>query len=280
MNQSAITQIWVETASGSWLGNRDDNEDRSYFDGQILALFDGIGGRAFGDAAATIALAEIVRSVTLDKLRRRLDVGRYLNKADRAVRDLGASLGLHVGTTAVVALLEIADDQLVCQLGWAGDTKALLLRGDGVVNLTSVSDPATVAGEPLRNWLGSGDHLPVRRISHSLSSGDTLILVSDGVTDVLDLTTLGGLVRSSPSAHSAVDLVLNAAMSRGGDDNATVVIARFSDTPGTARLSSKVKPSLPHVHEHIEPADPVDPIKELPTVASQRERTEPLRLRD
>jgi len=225
----------VEASAGSWLGQRSGNEDRVYADGPILALFDGIGGRAFGYAAASIALSEVVRQATVDRLTGRIDVASTLGAADKAVRQVGASLGVHIGTTAVVVLLEVLDGQLLAHVGWAGDSAAYLLRGNDVATLTDDHADGPLIDGGLAAWLGSGDHLAPRNVTHQLRADDTLILVSDGVAEVLDNSTIGWLTKSAPSAHAAVDVVLNAAASKGASDNCSVVVATVHDMVDVGR---------------------------------------------
>jgi protein phosphatase len=65
-----------------------------------------------------------------------------------------------------------------------------------------------------------------------LQPGDSLILVSDGVTGYLDEGDLTAVLRHTDSAQAAAERLVAEAVQRGGADNATAVVVRRQE--GTA----------------------------------------------
>ncbi len=229
----------IDVGTSSWIGQRSTNQDRVYADQSTIALFDGIGGRAIGEVAATLALAETLRVSAIDRVSTQLDVLRCLQQADHTVATFADELGVSIGTTAVVVLFFVTGRRLSCQLGWAGDSTALLVRDEGIVDLTAAppeTDPAATIYHGLTSWIGTGDHRPPTAAEHSLYPGDILILVSDGVTDVLDPAEIGRIVIDSDTAQDAATAVTSVARDRVTKDNASAVVARVR--PGDQTSSS------------------------------------------
>ena len=70
-----------------------------------------------------------------------------------------------------------------------------------------------------------------------LEAGDSIVLLSDGVSDVLDVDEIGRLVRAGATAQAAADAVADGAVDRATGDNATLVVVRHvaSSTGDRAR---------------------------------------------
>jgi protein phosphatase len=65
----------------------------------------------------------------------------------------------------------------------------------------------------------------VQRVS--LADADQLLLCSDGLTDMVDDTTIGAILEGAASANDACQQLVTLALQNGGKDNVTVVLARF-----------------------------------------------------
>lgn len=226
-----LPAVSIETAVGTSTGRRPTNQDRVYADSSTIALFDGVGGMAFGDVAASVALAEVLKRVAIDGLTGGIDIASVMRAADDSVQAVGASIGVHIATTAVVGILEQTSEGLAVRLGWAGDSTALLVRAQGVLALTTAGASSHGAKETgITNWLGNGEHLPPRNATFELMAGDTIVLLSDGVTGVLPAAAIGWLVSASTSPRQAVERILAAAETKGATDNCSVVIANIQSS--------------------------------------------------
>src|SRR3954465_10333514 len=107
--------------------------------GALLAVCDGMGGEAGGEVASTTAVATLYREA-LGALpgRSSLDVARGLLEAVQAAnRDIQQVGGGHVEVErmgATAAVCAVADQMLI--LAQVGDSRAYLLRGEHLVQLT------------------------------------------------------------------------------------------------------------------------------------------------
>jgi protein phosphatase len=129
-------------------------------------------------------------------------------------------------------------------IGHVGDTRALVFRGGHLSKLTS---DHSLVGEllrknslseeeamrhPQRNMLtralGLEQTVDVDVIDQDLEGGFTLLIASDGVTGVIKSGELEQLLRDAPaSAQLLADAIVQAAVARGGHDDATCVVGIF-----------------------------------------------------
>jgi len=81
----------------------------------------------------------------------------------------------------------------------------------------------------LTNVLGAREETDVRMTEHDLSPGDAILLCSDGLHSVVDDKVIEAVVSAGGTAVEIVTQLIQAALSRGGRDNVTAVLARFGD---------------------------------------------------
>jgi protein phosphatase len=92
--------------------------------------------------------------------------------------------------------------------------------------------PEHAATHPFRHVLtralGAARERVEAEVQHvALADQDQLLLCSDGLTDMVDATTIGAILRSAVSAHEACQKLVTLALQNGGKDNVTVVLARY-----------------------------------------------------
>jgi len=159
---------------------------------------------------------------------------------ERSLRD-HALQGM--GTT-VVGLLISAEKRAV-HVAHVGDSRAYRIRDGKIAQLTR--DHSLYA---MLQAAGIGELPPPEEFAHRsvvtravgtarcdpdtqilpLVSGDTLLLCSDGLTDILSNETISQIMLSSEADVAARALVSEAYMA-GGDDNITAVVVRVEDIP-------------------------------------------------
>lgn len=233
-------------------------EQNYEMNGYGMLVADGMGGLAAGEVASRMALSKLVELIleTSDwtlSLRRHRDVTTVLERMaerffqiDEIVRKEAASDStLHgMGTTLTVAAA--LGNNLI--LGHVGDSRAYLLRGDEFRQLTTdhtlaqalidagVANRDDPASRSMRHVLtaavgslGKGEP-EVQRFK--LSSGDQLLLCTDGLTEIVDDTTIISVLRDAKSSQAACDQLVDLALAGGGTDNITVVLAHFSFLDG------------------------------------------------
>ncbi len=233
----------------------EDLIEQSYFiTGFGLLVADGMGGMAGGDVASRLALSKLVELIvdTTDwtlALQRHKDVMTVLERMtdrflqiDNIIRkeaDNDESLQ-GMGTTLTVAGT-IGNDLII---GHVGDSRAYLLHGDKLTQLTTdhtlaqalidagVANPDDPASRSMRHVLtaavGSlGEQVDPQVQRFDLGRGDKLLLCTDGLTEMVDDATIAQVIREAKSAQDACQDLVDLALAGGGTDNITVVLAHF-----------------------------------------------------
>jgi len=220
----------------------------------LLVVADGMGGEPAGDVASQIAV-NALRDAFPELPEG--DLGQALKQAYRKANDAVARAGIEepayagMGTTLTSALLH----GKYATIANVGDSRAYLLRGDGLTQITR--DHTFVADEmakgrisadaarnhPRRNILtqviGTAPKLDSSLPSIfelTLLPGDRLLLCSDGLYDPLDEVDIRRTLRGQEPDAAAGALVA-LAKERGTRDNASAVVAAAFPTrvpaPGT-----------------------------------------------
>ncbi len=213
----------------------------------ILMVSDGMGGAAAGEVASQIAVETVGRSMnphvlnTAEALVEQMV--EALRSANRAItkrsRQFPEMTGM--GATATAAVLY----QQHAFLGQIGDSRAYLIRGDQIVQLTkdqSLVNQLVEAGRiseeearvhPRKNIilqaLGSQEALHVATAKLEICRGDYLLLCSDGLSGMLSDDDLLAVIRRNDEVDAACRELVKLANQNGGIDNITVVLAEMSD---------------------------------------------------
>lgn len=233
----------------------EDLFEQNYFMiGYGLLVADGMGGMAGGDVASRLALSKLIELIvdTSDwtlALQRQTDVMTVLERMTERFFQVDNILRREadndhtlqgMGTTLTVAGA-LGSDLII---GHVGDSRAYLMDRDKLTQLTTdhtlaqalidagVANPDDPASRSMRHVLtaavGSlGDQVnpQVQRIK--IRSGDKLLLCTDGLTEMVDDTTIASVLREAKSAQSACQDLVDLALAGGGTDNITLVLAHF-----------------------------------------------------
>jgi protein phosphatase len=131
-------------------------------------------------------------------------------------------------------------------IGHVGDSRAYLHRRGAVHQVTrdhTLAQELADAGMPksetaefghiLTNVLGGpGGHSTTDVHHFALENGDSLLLCTDGLTDLVTDEEIARTLDSGGDAQSLCRALVGLALERGGADNVTVVLARY-DIPTT-----------------------------------------------
>jgi serine/threonine protein phosphatase PrpC len=224
---------------------RNRNEDRCHWDEQrgIFIVVDGVGGQAAGEKAADTAIV---------KLRNRLErqTGSPEGRVREAIADANdeiyrlASIRPEWKGMACVLTVAVVDNGDVI-VGHVGDTRLYKIRNGRLQKVTRDHSPVgeredaheisevEAMRHPRRNEVfrdvGSEPHHPddpdfidVARLPFERDAA--LLLCSDGLTDLIDSSTIGTIVDTfAGRPREVVRELIEAANEAGGKDNVTAV---------------------------------------------------------
>jgi serine/threonine protein phosphatase PrpC len=211
--------------------------------GLLLAVADGMGGAMAGEVASQLAIEQLIRRLSSpsqeQELSKRLSEG--LKSANLAVRRAAQDNLSRAGMGAAMTAALIHDGHVV--LGQVGDSRGYLIRGDEVRQLTRDQSLVQVLidigqltedeakGSPERHVIlqaiGVHDELKPSLSAITLAIGDHLMLCSDYLMQKVTAAEVFGTVRVAESLGDACQHLVALANERGGEDNITVLIARF-----------------------------------------------------
>lgn len=223
----------MEVAGATHVGRvRERNEDAYHVDAdhRVLIVADGLGGHPAGDVASRIAVerlaAELSRNGS-DHAERLVSALHTAN--DSIVADADTDRSRYgMGTTAVIAYLE--PDERTAWIAHVGDSRAYLCR-DG--RLRQVTDDHTTGGVfgrgQITQALGSANGIDPDHVNVELSGGDRLLLCTDGLTDMLDDGDIAAVLGDDLATQDTCDLLIEAALARGGVDNITVIVVDITN---------------------------------------------------
>jgi serine/threonine protein phosphatase PrpC len=94
-------------------------------------------------------------------------------------------------------------------------------------------DPAQLADHPLRHVItravGTLAETELEIEERTLTDGETLLLCSDGLHDLVTDEELGRVLASTPALDAAAQALLDRAIAAGGRDNVTALLVRYDE---------------------------------------------------
>lgn len=224
--------------------------------GHLFAVADGMGGHAAGEVASQLAIQTLFnRYYHGEWAGPKETLLAAIAAANQAIFEKAeANSAMHgMGTTLVVALYH-PQHSLIANVG---DSRAYLYRSGKITQITR--DHSWVAEQVHSGVITEKEarHHPLRNvITRSLGNepqitpdifdlpplpGDTLLLCSDGLSNLVQDKEMAGILRSYP-LDEAADRLLELALERGAPDNVTLVLIQLQNAP--QRRSHSVLPWL------------------------------------
>ncbi|MHB9154782.1 MAG: PP2C family protein-serine/threonine phosphatase [Endomicrobiales bacterium] len=226
--------------------NREKNEDFFVFD-EVRGIFivaDGLGGHAHGEVASRLAseeLLEFFQKLYAKDRFRSLDekmIGRALRRAHAAILRQSSDMpgGRNMGTTVVLALFQ---DPGSFWFANVGDSRGYLLRDGALRQLTK--DHSLVAEYRESGMVPPGEEellfsrsIVTQALGVELrgayttrieaKEGDSLLLCSDGLWDVVPDETIAMILRAEPDVRQKCRTLVETALRANGEDNITVEV--------------------------------------------------------
>lgn len=202
----------------------------------VLMIADGMGGHAQGAMASRAVLDYLV--VAIDRL---ADPASCAEAIEEANQHLFAIMhedqeALGMGSTIVGAVLG-AQRMVTFNVG---DSRCYLFSSGQLVQLSRDDVPEQVndhfrRSHALTQSLG-GSSLPLTiephiSIDSPLAPGETLLLCSDGLTDMVDIQAISKILNAAGTPLQSVRVLAAKAFSAGARDNISLIVARRSDAP-------------------------------------------------
>ena len=221
----------------------------------FAVVADGIGGHLAGEVAAELAVNHITQAVAeSDTHRPKKILEKAIQEASEAIADHASSNPEYQGMGATCACVWVIGDQLYTAS--VGDSRIYLLREGRIQQLTTdhtwvqeaieknIITPEYARDHPnihvIRRYLGSPeppevdlrmrlydsetDAMAEGNQGMSLRPGDTLLICSDGLTDLVWNDEISEIIRTKGSLKAAAQGLVNTANQRGGHDNTTIVL--------------------------------------------------------
>ena len=217
------------------------NEDAYVVQPPLFAVADGMGGAQAGEIAARIA-ATVMRDSTVESGEAALVA--LIQEANRRVYEAAANdeAQAGMGTTVTAAVVE----EEAVRIGHVGDSRAYLIRAGKVQQLT---DDHSLVAELVRSGrispeeadvhpqrsvitrvLGTDPDVDVDTFTIEGQAGDIFMICSDGLTSMVDDSTILGIVeKQRENLDKAARALVDAANKGGGEDNITVILFELGE---------------------------------------------------
>jgi serine/threonine protein phosphatase PrpC len=224
------TRLTIAAAAASETGLvRENNEDAAYSGRWLFAVADGLGGHAAGEVASAAVIeslsshdAEVAPDILLEVF------GLAIAEANREVARRAAADPSRKGMgTTLTAMLWSGD---CAALAHIGDSRAFRLRDGRLRQITEdhtigklVSDADFLAPVLSRYLDGRPDRSADLGL-RELRVGDRYLLCSDGLSPVVNVGAIRGVLVSAPTPPEAVRQLSALAEEAGGPDNFTMVV--------------------------------------------------------
>jgi serine/threonine protein phosphatase PrpC len=219
-----------------------------------MLVADGMGGMAAGEFASSTALLRLLELVAqtpdwIMKMNQRENALIVMTRMTNRFRQIDDELRAQgesnqslygMGTTLTVTV-SLGTDLFLSHIG---DSRAYLLRGEKLHQLTKdhtlaqalieagIAKPNDASTLAMRHVLtaalgstGKRTDPQVQRLH--LSDGDKLLLCTDGLTEMVADDKIASVLTNANSSEAACQSLINLALAAGGNDNITVVLARY-----------------------------------------------------
>jgi serine/threonine protein phosphatase PrpC len=215
----------------------------------LFVVADGMGGKAGGEIASRVTVETVpavVQEALTDSEGDASDgqIAEALREAIEAANEVvykqaRANPELRgMGTTCVAALIRNGS----AIVGHVGDSRVYLLRGGRLAQLTedhSLVQEHVRAGEMsaeeargsrfknvITRAVGIAERVAPEIKILELAEGDTLLLCSDGLTNMVSDSDIVRMLGQDTGAQEVCDALVEAALQNGGDDNITALVVR------------------------------------------------------
>lgn len=230
--------------------------------GILLAVADGMGGVSGGDFASRLALQTLAEEYyTRREPTTPARLSESVSQANRRIFQEAENHPEYYGMgTTMSAMLIMGDHAYIAQVG---DSRVYLLRKSE--RIWQITDDHSLVAEQVRNGyiseqearthslknlitraVGTKEAVTVDLFAVQLKQGDTLLICSDGLSNVVEDSELAKAMAEGDSLQAIARVLVGRALQAGAPDNVTAVLIRITGTPPRTRLepgAQKVSPA-------------------------------------
>ena len=213
--------------------------------GSLFVVADGMGGAAAGEVASRMAVESIATFLRTSRYSDRLGfcaaLDDSIDQANRLIYRESRRNGNLRGMGTTLTAAGVYDASVL--FAQVGDSRAYLVRNHHIVQMTRDQSlvaqlvasgrlsPEGAKTHPQRNVilqaLGAAERVDAVFSVAELRLGDWLILCSDGLSGKIEDQELQEIVKQCSAPKDACEKMVAVARDRGGEDNITVIAARF-----------------------------------------------------
>lgn len=261
---SGDVALRLAAASATDIGRiRSSNQDCAYVGEALVAVADGMGGHAGGDVAAQMAVQVLAEHFAGEHSVAALV--KAARDANRAILERSQSEPAlrGMGTTLSAAALVSERGAVRVAVVHVGDSRVYIKDGTGLNQLTAdhslveemvrhgelTADEASIHPQRhiLTRALGIDPAVEVDSWTLALEAGTRLLLCSDGLTNECSDEEIATILDASPDPGDACRSLVASALSHGGSDNVTVVVADLVESSPQATGADEVLTAAPAI---------------------------------
>jgi protein phosphatase len=240
----------LKTASRTDIGLvRDSNQDAVASHDDLAVVADGMGAPPGGEVAAAVAVSLVQAAFTGGSLE---ELQAAVRAANRAIWDRASTSSAleGMGTTICAAGLTADGNLAIVNVG---DSRAYIWHDASLTQLTedhSVTAELVRRGELtehealdhphhniLTRALGVGPDVELDGTTHEAIKGDRLLVGTDGLFNEIASDQIASLMVDTEDLQATADALVERALSQGGRDNVSVVIAEISTRRPTTEFA-------------------------------------------
>ncbi len=227
---------------------REHNEDSLLVAPPLFVVCDGMGGHEAGEVASEMAIRTMENQA--DSIKDAQSMIAAVEAANlNVIKAPRQGIGREGMGTTMTAAKVTGERVMIAQVG---DSRAYLLHNGRIQQLTrdhSLMADLIESGQiteaearfhPNRSVItraiGSDPYMQPDIYELNLSSGDRLLLCSDGLNAMLDDYQIEDILRDVPDPQTCADMLVGAARNAGGYDNITTIVV---DIEGKAKAKQR-----------------------------------------
>ena len=228
--------LQINVGQATHIGSREQNEDYAgcvtpdaavaQIKGALLAVADGVGGGTAGREAAEFTVRGVLSDyyATPDTWEVPFAFDKILGAVNRWLLAQGSARRELAGMATTLSALVLRGAHFYT--AHVGDTRIYRLRGERLQQLTTdhVWDRPDMR-HVLKRAVGLDQFLSVDYADGELAVGDVFVLATDGVWEPLGDKAIHELLLLHREPQRVAQALVDAAIKRTGQDNATVVVA-------------------------------------------------------